>query len=105
VDLGGRHQEQLDQTARLKNLRRLVTSRRSAPKARAGSEEGREQIMPRLESLEKRLEHLESMIEGLQDSVHRESVRQGQEIDQLQRNAEPSAIRRALDRDARDRGI
>jgi hypothetical protein len=45
------------------------------------------------------------MIEGLQDAVHRESVRQGREIDQLQRDAEPSAIRRALSEDAREHGL
>jgi uncharacterized coiled-coil protein SlyX len=59
----------------------------------------------RLEDIEVRLGHLERMIEGLQDSVHRESVRQGKKIDQLQRNAEPSAIRRALGRDAEERGL
>jgi len=62
-------------------------------------------VVQRLESLEKRLAHLEAMIEGLQDAVHRESVRQAREIDQLQRNAEPSEIRRALGRDAREYGI
>jgi hypothetical protein len=55
--------------------------------------------------VEKRLEHLEAMIEGLQDSVHRESVRQGKKIDELRRDADPSAIRRALDRDAREHGL
>jgi hypothetical protein len=60
---------------------------------------------PRLEILEKRLEHLEAMVEGLQDAVYRESVRQGREIDQLQRNAEPAEIRRALGQDAREHGI
>ena len=59
----------------------------------------------RLEILEKRLEHLEAMVEGLQDAVHRESVRQGREIDQLQKKAEPAEIRRALGQDAREHGI
>jgi hypothetical protein len=45
------------------------------------------------------------MVEGLQDSVHRESVRQGREIDELQRKAEPAEIRRALGQDAREHGI
>jgi hypothetical protein len=45
------------------------------------------------------------MIEGLQDAVHRESIRQGKKIGQLQRDAEPSAIRRALGRDAREHGL
>ena len=59
----------------------------------------------RLEILEKRLEHLEALVEGLQDAVYRESARQGREIDQLQQKAEPAEIRRALSKDARERGI
>ena len=59
----------------------------------------------RLEAVERRLQHLESMIEGLQDSVHRESVRQRKEIEELQRDTEPSAIRRALGRDAQEHGL
>jgi hypothetical protein len=62
-------------------------------------------VAQRLEVVEKRLEHLEAMIEGLQDAVHRESVRQGKEIDQLQKRAEPGEIRRALGQDAREHGI
>ena len=62
-------------------------------------------VAMRLEDIERRLAHLESMIEGLQDSVHRESVRQEKEIEQLQRNAEPSAIRRALGQDAEKHGL
>lgn len=53
-------------------------------------------VAQRLENLEKRLGHLEAMTEGLQDAVHRQSVRQGREIDRLQKNAEPAQIRRAL---------
>jgi hypothetical protein len=78
-------------------LRRLFPSRRGGR-----DDEG---VVARLESLERRLEHLEAMIEGLQDSVHRESVRQGKKIDQLQRDADPSAIRRALGRDAQEHGL
>jgi uncharacterized coiled-coil protein SlyX len=62
-------------------------------------------VPQRLENLERRLRHLESMIEGLQDAVHRESVRQAQEITRLQEQAEPGAMRRALSRDAREHGI
>jgi hypothetical protein len=57
------------------------------------------------ESLEKRLEHLEAMVEGLQDAVYRESTRQGREIEELQKKAEPAEIRRALGQDAREHGI
>jgi hypothetical protein len=87
-------------------LNRILRSGRSKsaatdPRARRSQE----RLAKRLENVEKRLTHLESMIEGLQDSVHRESVRQGEKIDQLQRNAEPSAIRRALSRDAQEHGL
>jgi hypothetical protein len=37
--------------------------------------------------------------------VHRESMRQGQEIDELQKKAEPAEIRRALSQHAREHGI
>ena len=62
-------------------------------------------VEQRLENVEQRLGHLEAMIEGLQDAVHRESVRQEREINQLRKGAEPAQIRRALGRDARERGI
>ena len=62
-------------------------------------------VTRRLENLEQRLAHLEAMIEGLQDAMHRESVRQEREIDELQRKAEPAEMRRALGRDAREHGI
>lgn len=59
----------------------------------------------RLENLEKRIEHLEAMVEGLQDAVYREAVRQGREIEELHKKAEPAEIRRALGKDAREHGI
>ncbi len=81
---------------------RLRRERTSVP-----TDAGRQEpaVAQRVENLEKRIGHLEAMIEGLQDAVHRESVRQGREIDRLQKNAEPAEIRRALGRDARERGI
>lgn len=85
-------------------LKRLVSSRRTSS-ARAETERDQEGVAARLESVERRLQHLEAMVEGLQDSVHRESVRQGKKIDQLERDADPSAIRRALGRDAREHGL
>jgi hypothetical protein len=59
----------------------------------------------RLEAVEMRLEHLEAMVEGLQDAMHRESVRHGDDIDQLQKKTDPAALRRALGRDAREHGL
>jgi uncharacterized protein Yka (UPF0111/DUF47 family) len=70
-------------------------------------EAGREEsgLAQHLETLERRVEHLEAMLEGLQDSIHRESVRQAKRIEQLQAQADPAAIRRALSQDARERGL
>jgi hypothetical protein len=59
----------------------------------------------RINALEARVQHLEAVLEGLQDSVHRESVRRGRQIEGLQEKTEPLKIRRAISRDARDRGI
>ena len=62
-------------------------------------------VAQRLKSIENRLQHLEAMLEGLQDAVHRESVRQGKQIDQLEKKAQPAEMRRALGQDAREHGI
>jgi predicted RNase H-like nuclease (RuvC/YqgF family) len=59
----------------------------------------------RVQAMERRLTHLEAMTEGLQDSVHRESVRRGRQIDELQESIEPGALRRALSEDAREHGL
>jgi uncharacterized coiled-coil protein SlyX len=87
-------------------LKRVVRNRRPQAAGRDSKvRSDQEALAKRLEAVERRLAHLESMVEGLQDSVHRESVRQGKLIDQLQRKAEPSAIRRALGRDAEEHGL
>jgi cell division protein FtsB len=59
----------------------------------------------RVERLERRIEQLEAALEGLQDAVHRESTRQGEEIAELRHKTEPSKIARALSDDARRRGL
>jgi hypothetical protein len=59
----------------------------------------------RIEALEERVDQLEELLEALQDSVHRESVREGGRIGALEKRTEPSEISRALSRDARERGI
>jgi uncharacterized coiled-coil protein SlyX len=58
-----------------------------------------------VKALEQRVSHLEAMIEGLQDAVHRESKRTNEQLDDLRRRTEPSELRRALSRDARERGL
>jgi hypothetical protein len=58
-----------------------------------------------LRALETRMAHLERLVEGLQDSVHRESERQGKMIAELEAQIQPSAISAALSKDARERGL
>jgi uncharacterized protein Yka (UPF0111/DUF47 family) len=58
-----------------------------------------------LQLLEARIAHLEEQLDGLQDSVHRESVRQSDRIGILEARIEPSALAVALSRDARERGL
>jgi hypothetical protein len=83
----------------------VVQLRPGGEKTRITTHSGSRQGRARLEIVEKRLEHLETMVEGLQDAVYRESVRQEGEIEQLQKQAEPAEMRRALGKDARDHGI
>ena len=59
----------------------------------------------RVDALEARIVHLEQMVEGLQDSVHRESERQGRLIAELEARTQPAAMGAALSKDARDRGL
>jgi hypothetical protein len=70
----------------------------AAPRAAAGHER-------RIEALEERIDRLEALLEGLQDAVHRESVREDGRIGALEKKTEPSEISRALNRDARERGL
>jgi uncharacterized coiled-coil protein SlyX len=59
----------------------------------------------RIASLETRVSHLEAMIEGLQDSVHRETMRSNDRLDEMERKIEPSELSRRLSKDARERGL
>ncbi len=59
----------------------------------------------RLRSIEVRLEHLEALVQGLQDSVHRESLRQSKRISDLEARIQPAALGKALNEDARARGL
>jgi hypothetical protein len=58
-----------------------------------------------VQTLEERIEHLEQLLEALQDSVHRESERQGKRIADLEAQIQPAALGVALSRDARERGL
>jgi BMFP domain-containing protein YqiC len=55
--------------------------------------------------LQARIDQLEAIVEGLQDSVHRETTRLNERIAELEHRIEPQVLSRALNEDARRRGI
>jgi hypothetical protein len=59
----------------------------------------------RVRALEGRVADLEELVQGLQDSVYRESLRQGELISELQSQVQPAAMGAALSKDARERGL
>jgi hypothetical protein len=86
--------------ARIRQIRRTAAS--AAERARSDS------LKPepdRVSALEARIAHLEQLLQGLQDSVHRDAVRQGKRIAELEAQIDPSALSQALSKDARERGI
>jgi hypothetical protein len=84
--------------ARIRQLRRAAGA---SPTTSATDVAGTE----RLAAIETRLAHLEQLVEGLQDSVHRESARQGKLIADIQAQVSPESMAAALSKDARDRGL
>jgi hypothetical protein len=68
-------------------------------------ERSESEFAEQIELLGQRIAHLEAVVEGLQDSVHREAVRRGNQIEALETKTKPGEISRALTRDARERGI
>lgn len=86
--------------ARIRQLRRVTTAdgKSSGPAVVASDQE-------RLRALEARLDHLEQLVQGLQDSVHRESLRQDKRITELEDRIQPAALSKALSHDARERGL
>ncbi len=86
--------------ARIRQIRRTAADAGKPPATSSERGDG-----ARLDALEARVAHLEQLLEGLQDSVYRESERQGSMIAELQAQIQPSAMNAALSRDARDRGL
>jgi hypothetical protein len=87
-------------TARIRQIRRTADASATV----------RPEVAPKddsaaLQALRTRVEHLEQLVEALQDSVHRESERQGKRITELEARIEPGALSVALSKDARDRGL
>lgn len=87
-------------------ITRIRQIRRVAERARQpGTSAAADPHATAIHALEERVAHLEQLLEGLQDSVHRESERHGRLIAELQTQVQPGAIRSALSKDARDRGL
>jgi TolA-binding protein len=86
-------------------LDRVVQLGRRRRAADAGTQELPDDHQRRIQTLEERINQLEALVEGLQDAIHRESTRESQRINALEKKSEPAEISRALSRDARERGI
>jgi hypothetical protein len=86
--------------ARVRQIRRAAAARDQRPLDELPSPEPLT-----LEALEERIAHLERQLDGIQDAVHRESVRHGRRIAELEARLEPAALTVALSRDARERGL
>jgi uncharacterized coiled-coil protein SlyX len=86
--------------ARIRQIRRAAGT--AGERARSG---GATPDPNRVRALEARVAHLEQLVQGLQDSVHRDAVRQDKRIAELEARIEPAALSRALSKDARERGL
>jgi hypothetical protein len=88
-----------------------VIERRRLEKS-PGSEEGSADVRnqggadrqgEQIAALESRLNYLESLVEGLQDAVHRDSVRHGRELRDLEQRTAPAEMSRSLAERDRER--
>ena len=86
--------------ARIRQIRR-VSARAGEPARPSTSGPGQDE----LRALAARIAELEQLVQGLQDSVHRESTRQGKRIAELEARIQPGVLGRALSEDARERGL
>lgn len=86
--------------ARIRQLRRVRPDRRKPSPATAEHPE-----KARIDGLEVRVSHLEQLVEGLQDSVHRETMRLGKLIADLEAQVDPGTMGAAISKDARERGL
>jgi hypothetical protein len=85
---------------RIRQLRQTRRTTEGQPSSDTGDPDRAQMVR-----LEERIAHLEQLLEGLQDSVHRESERQGKRIAELEARIEPGALGEAISKDARERGL
>ncbi len=86
-------------------IARIRQIRRSAGTAQRRASSEVEPNNDVIRALEERVAALEQLVEGLQDSVHRETLRQGKRIAELEARIHPAALSKALSQDARERGL
>jgi vacuolar-type H+-ATPase subunit I/STV1 len=84
---------------RVRQIRRTAAGNDAQPASEPDSDR------PQLDAVEARIAHLEKLLEGLQDSVHRESERQGRRLAELEARIQPAALGEAMSKDARQRGL
>ena len=85
-------------------LDRVIRGRRNA-KTETGSRPDEVDREPRIGALEQRVEQLEALLEGLQDSIHREAIRQDKAIEALDAKTQAPEMARALGKYSRERGL
>jgi hypothetical protein len=86
-------------------ITRILQIRRSSATARRRSSSTVEPDDGVIRALEDRVTHLEQMVQGLQDSVHREALRYGKRLAELEAQIHPAALSKSLSKDARERGL
>jgi uncharacterized coiled-coil protein SlyX len=86
--------------ARIRQIRRSAEAAGEPANAQHANSES-----DQITALEARIAHLEQMLQGLQDSVHRESLRHGKRIAELEARVEPGALSQALSKNERERGL
>ena len=59
----------------------------------------------RIAELTRRIDNLEALVEGLQDAVHRDSQRRGQQIRELEARTDPAEMSRSLAKHSRQHGL
>ena len=85
-------------------LDRVNPQRRNA-KTETGSRPDEVDRERRIGALEQRVEQLEALLEGLQDSIHREAIRQDKAIEALDAKTQAPEMARALGKYSRERGL
>ena len=92
-------------TGRVRGLLDRVIRQRGDAKTESGSHPDEIDRERRIGALEQRVEQLEALLEGLQDSIHREAIRQDKAIEALDTKTQAPEMARALGKYSRERGL